>query len=236
MSSTAYLFDYGGTLDTAARHWFYVLHEGFREAGLSLADADFRPAYVFAERALARHPYIRPTDDFLDMLRKKTMLEVEYLRQHTSLLPDSLAATGELADRVALYCDNYARRHVQASAHVLAQLAESHPLIVVSNFYGNLPTILRTYGIDRYFQAVIESATVGVRKPNPEIFRLGVAASGCSAEQCIVVGDSYTKDILPAHELGCQTIWFKGKEWEEVERDESIPNRVITSLEEILEG
>ena len=71
----AMLFDYGGTLDSGACHWFYVLYEGFLNSGVTLSEEDFRPAYVYAERALAKHCYINTTDTFFTLLYKKVLLE-----------------------------------------------------------------------------------------------------------------------------------------------------------------
>jgi len=49
-----------------------------------------------------------------------------------------------------------------------------------------------------------------------------------------VVGDSIDKDIIPAREAGCHTIWFKGEGWTNDPVDESIPDKIITDLAEIL--
>ena len=88
--------------------------------------------------------------------------------------------------------------------------------------------------MENYFDEVIESAVVGVRKPDPAIWQMGVEAAGCPAACCVAVGDSFTKDILPARAAGCETVWFKGEEWEPTERDETIPTHVITQLEDLL--
>lgn len=231
----AFLFDYGGTLDTAARHWSYVLHEGFGKAGFFLKAEVFRPAYVYAERALARHPYIRPTDDFFSLLLKKVKLEVEYLVHHGALAATSYSEQAALAEHVALYCDEYARNMVRGTIPVLEQLAERYRLVMVSNFYGNLTKIVNSYGIAPYFETIVESAVVGVRKPDPVIYRMGIEAAGAAASECVVVGDSYSKDIVPGHTLGCETVWFKGEEWEDVVRDEKLPTHIITALPELLE-
>ena len=49
------IFDYGGTLDTDARHWAHVLFEGYRHAQIPVDEPDFRDAYVYGERALAKN-------------------------------------------------------------------------------------------------------------------------------------------------------------------------------------
>ena len=108
-------------------------------------------------------------------------------------------------------------------------------MVLVSNFYGNIRTILEDFDLLCYFEEVIESSVVGVRKPDPAIFALGVEALNMVSEEVVVVGDSYTKDILPAHSLGCHTVWLKGIGWEPEEHDETLPSAVISSLEEVPE-
>ena len=84
------------------------------------------------------------------------------------------------------------------------------------------------------FKTVILSSKVRLRKPDPAIWQLGVDVAQCDASQCIAVGDSFSKDIIPAHTIGCQTIWFKGSEWEPKQFDETLPSHIITSLDDIL--
>ena len=112
---------------------------------------------------------------------------------------------------------------------------KGYPMVLVSNFYGNINQVLKDAGIDGYFEDVIESAVVGVRKPNPAIFALGVCALDLPASQVLVVGDTYGKDIIPAHKLGCHTLWIKGLQWEEKKVDESIPDGIIKKLSEMEE-
>lgn len=74
-----------------------------------------------------------------------------------------------------------------------------------------METVLKDFGIDGYFKKIIESAVVGVRKPDPKIFTLGVEALGFKPEEVLVFGDSYSKDIIPAEKAGCQVMWIKGR-------------------------
>ena len=123
---------------------------------------------------------------------------------------------------------------LQENKQVLEHLKQAgYPMVLVSNFYGNINQVLKDAGIDAYFKDVIESAVVGVRKPNPAIFALGVCALDLPASQVLVVGDTYGKDIMPAHKLGCHTLWIKGLQWEERQVDESIPDGIIRKLSEM---
>ena len=109
-------------------------------------------------------------------------------------------------------------------------------MVLVSNFYGNISVVLQEFGFVGLFQEVIESAVVGVRKPDPRIFTLGVEALGLKPEEVAVVGDSMDKDIIPAKQAGCQTVWFKGEGWTDDPVDETIPDRMITDLSQLLKS
>ena len=230
----ALLFDYGGTLDTAARHWAHVLREGYQSTGYKVSEEAFGEAYVYVERLLAREPHIRPSDDFRTLLYKKINIEVRQLVEADGLSFPTAAAQEDAVHAITDYCNAYAARHAALSARVLTTLRSRYKLILVSNFYGNLHAVLQAYGLENYFDEVIESAVVGVRKPDPAIWQMGVEAAGFPAACCVAVGDSFTKDILPARAAGCETVWFKGEEWEPTERDETIPTHVITQLEDLL--
>ena len=67
---------------------------------------------------------------------------------------------------------------------------------------------------------------MGVRKPDPAIFMLGVVALGLEPRQVLVVGDSLRKDILPARSIGCHTAWIKGRGWDQAEDDAQDPAQI----------
>ena len=133
----------------------------------------------------------------------------------------------------AAFCYASARSWVEKARPVLEHLAAKYPLVLVSNFYGNVETVLADFDLARYFRKVVESAVVGVRKPDPKIFALGVEALGLKPEEVLVVGDSLSKDILPAESLGCQTAWLKGKGWTAEEDAKTHPSQ-ISSLDTLL--
>jgi putative hydrolase of the HAD superfamily len=55
------------------------------------------------------------------------------------------------------------------------------------------------------------------------------------ATDCVVIGDSYAKDIEPGKLAGCQTIWLKGEGWESDPAKPVYADKVIKSFAE-LEG
>ena len=211
MATEAFIFDYGGTLDSRGEHWSRVIRRGYSAAGLEPDEEHFRQAYVHGERTLARLPIVKPTDNFLELMRKKVSVELQWLDEN-NLLHD--IPVEQTCDKIARYCYDSARECVAESRAVLdAVRLKGIPMVLVSNFYGNIHSVLADFGIEGYFSEIIESAVVGVRKPDPQIFALGVNALGLPPEKVTVVGDSYSKDILPALTLGCRAIWLRGPGW-----------------------
>ena len=223
------IFDYGGTLDSRGVHWSEVLWQGYQQAGVPIDKETFRTAYVEGERALARERIILPQDNFLTLLLKKVALEISYL----PFQPDT-ATSARWTEQIANYCDNAARSCIDEARSMLEDLNKRYPMMLVSNFYGNIDEVLRVYGIRHLFKGIIESAVVGVRKPNPTLFRLGVDALELKPEEVLVVGDSLRKDIEPAESLGCHVLWLKGKGWTDEEDRQTHPN-TITRITEVTE-
>lgn len=225
------LFDYGGTLDANGRHWAGVLYEACSRAGVPVSEATFRQAYVYGERTLGSHPLIDARDDFYKVLLKKVRLELEFLASD-GLLPFSVTSIEfkVLVHEIAAWCDGYVCRNMRQTRRVLSALKERYALGLVSNFYGNLPAVLDGYGLSEFFDAIIESTSVGIRKPSPAIYALGLERMGAVAQETVIIGDSFSKDILPGAKLGCKTIWFKGEAWQPELNDETLPDAVISEL------
>ncbi len=245
------IFDYGGTLDARGDHWSEVIYDGYCQCGVEIDKTAYRDAYVYGERALAVNPIVTPDFHFVDILYAKLRLQLQFLSgrnlldtgkddaEKQALLTRNLGFDDNhiesVARRVADHISKATNELLEENRLILEQLRQKGlPLVLVSNFYGNIHTVLRDANLDGYFKDIVESAVVGVRKPNPAIFALGVCALDVPASEVLVVGDTYSKDIVPAHQLGCRAIWIKGRQWEEKTYDESICDAVITRLDEML--
>lgn len=225
------IFDYGGTLDTGGDHWSEVIWDAWKEAGIAADKAEFREAYVYAERELARTLHILPHHNFHDLLNIKMNIELQWLAEKGLFSPTDIK---EMSIKLANLCYSKARASIDKAAPVLDTLSKKYPIVLVSNFYGNIETVLNDFGIRKYFVKIIESAVVGVKKPNPKIFLLGAEALKLNPNQVLVIGDSYDKDIAPASKAGFQTLWIKGKGWTKDEEEKLHPS-IITSLDEMLQ-
>jgi putative hydrolase of the HAD superfamily len=75
-------------------------------------------------------------------------------------------------------------------------------LAVVSNSDGTCAQSLDEAGLLRYMNFVIDSAEVGVEKPDPGIFAIALARGGADPRRTLYVGDLYHADVVGARGAG----------------------------------
>ena len=96
-----------------------------------------------------------------------------------------------------------------------------------------MESVLADFELRRYFKEIVESAVVGIRKPDPRFFALGVEALALNPQEVLVIGDSYKKDIVPAETIGCKVAWIKGKGWT-ADEDAVTHPCIISKLNEVI--
>jgi len=85
----------------------------------------------------------------------------------------------------------------------LASLKEQgYFLGVISNSIGTIEDQLQHVGLRNHFEAVFDSAIVGVEKPHPEIFQLALASAKVAANEAVFVGDTNATDVGGAQLAG----------------------------------
>jgi len=77
---------------------------------------------------------------------------------------------------------------------------------VVSDWGTDLVPILHAHEVTRHLDFVVASATVGVAKPHPDVFRFALARAGLKPAETVYVGDSYVSDVLGARTAGISAI------------------------------
>ena len=85
---------------------------------------------------------------------------------------------------------------------------------VISNSNGSVQRALEIAGLAPHLAFVIDSKVVGISKPDPRIFALGLQAAGTAPEETVYVGDSYFVDVVGAHQAGLGAVLFDpGRTW-----------------------
>jgi putative hydrolase of the HAD superfamily len=119
------------------------------------------------------------------------------------------AAAGDLA---AKYRDAYrqSRRSLAGAAELLAAVRrrEARVGIVSNNLLEEQLDKLRTCGLDSLVDELVVSEDVGVSKPDPGIFRVALDRLEIAAAEAVMVGDSWSADVLGARAAGIRAVWF----------------------------
>jgi HAD superfamily hydrolase (TIGR01549 family) len=80
--------------------------------------------------------------------------------------------------------------------------------IVTNNTLEEQREKLRFLGIEDAVDQLVVSAEVGVAKPDPRIFRIALGRAGVAPEETVMVGDSWSSDVIGARRSGIRPIWF----------------------------
>lgn len=73
---------------------------------------------------------------------------------------------------------------------------------VISNADGRAAKVLAQMGLAQYFEQILDSADVGVEKPEPEIFLRALDTLGLDPEEALYVGDVMYVDVWGANRVG----------------------------------
>ena len=89
------------------------------------------------------------------------------------------------------------------------------PIVIVTDLVAQIQfeKILKL-DIDQYIDFIVTSEEVGIEKPNQVIFKSALKKIQCKANEVVMIGDSFDKDIIGAIELGIQAFWYDpDKKW-----------------------
>ena len=163
------IFDYGGTIDTNGIHWMELIWESYLHYDIPVSLGDFREIYIFVEKQLEVRKYIQQDYNFYDVLKTKIGIQLRCLCNRFSYDVDEnrlLPYSEDIADE----CYRYVQDILKDNIPVIKRLSENYRLGVVSNFYGNIGTVLKDFGLYDYFNVIVDSGLEGIRKPNPDIY------------------------------------------------------------------
>lgn len=205
----AVLLDAGGTLIHPDRDFILAL---LAEEGI---DADPR-AYERA-RGRAREAVgdiLRSTDPGTDATRSRAYFVA------------LLTALGLPRDRLENFGRRIRERHQAGRLwiHMEPETAETLEtlkaaglrLAVISNADGRVAEYLDNAGLEGRFEFILDSALVGIEKPDPRIFAMACERLGVAPEETVYVGDTYEVDVLGARAAGIRAVLLIDEPLEDV--------------------
>ncbi|WKK66775.1 YjjG family noncanonical pyrimidine nucleotidase [Lutimonas zeaxanthinifaciens] len=112
--------------------------------------------------------------------------------------------------------------------HVLDYLKEKYEMHIITNGFEEVQRRkLKNSNLMPFFDQIVTSEKVGVKKPHPEIFKYALEAAGADPDRSVMIGDNFEADILGAKNVGMQTIFckFNGE----------IANEKVPTVEKLIE-
>jgi putative hydrolase of the HAD superfamily len=156
--------------------------------------------------------------EFLEELHAEVMLgrvplDVARVERFRRLLESAGARDEEqtAATLATVYRETYTtRRRAVAGAAALMAAVKRHARIgiVSNNVLNEQQEKLSVCSLDQFVDELVVSGEVGVSKPDPLIFRTALDRLGVSAEETVMVGDSWIADVEGARGAGIRAIWF----------------------------
>lgn len=231
----AVFFDLGGTLRIALKDVPWM--EAAKVKMAEIAGTDL-PAEAFFDMIEARYePYRdwaltenRESDDAELWLK---WLLPDYPAEHIRSVCHELSFQ---------YRQSKGRRViVDHGVEVIKELhARGYKLGIISNLIGEyeVPNWLKDNGLEAYFDSVVLSPVCGIRKPDPEIYRIAARELGVEPEECASVADNLGRDITGAREChigSCILFRSPEKKHPVIITDENRPDYVIDSFLELLD-
>ena len=123
---------------------------------------------------------------------------------------------------------------LEGAEALVRYLAEKYPLTVVTNGFVEVQyEKFDRSGLRDCFTHIVLSEEVGCQKPNPRIYEKALRMNGVSAEEAVMIGDSWNSDIQGAINAGIDQIWIR-KSQDPLPEGQSA-TYIVKSLAEVME-
>ena len=117
---------------------------------------------------------------------------------------------------------------------VLSYLYQKYSLHIITNGFDEVQHIKLDFSdLTQYFDVVITSEKVGVKKPDSKIFHYSLKAANAEAGQSVMIGDDLEVDVIGASKVGMKGIYFNPKR---VKHSANVWNEIdcLSQLKELL--
>ena len=171
-----------GNMDAAWADWLSEFHKQLRLHGLT------RSIESFAKTCDQFFGKSEPTPRQHNMTVFEQRIQNLCADLHLNLTSEDIT---EIANKIASAWQKHIPLDAEAR-HVLQILHRSKKLALISNFDHppHVHSVLSKLGLTDFFDSVVISAEVGVKKPDPRIFDSALEKTGMKPEEVVYVGDT----------------------------------------------
>lgn len=158
--------------------------------------------------------------------------ELRYRRLHDVFEKLNYSVTDELIHQISEDYIKYLSDYnflIEGALEILEYLKLKYQLHIITNGFKEVQhkKIIKS-GIRDFFNLVVTSESVGLKKPNPKIFDFALQEVNAEPEKCVMIGDSLEADVKGAIDMKMQAIFYNPN------KEIGIPNvQSISSLLEI---
>lgn len=162
---------------------------------------------LISKEELSHQRLVRPMLMRLEELRAESPNN-SILRSLEALCSEERSYWAEVDQRFIAFVKSKTRL-CPGALELLQYLHSKYSVCVLSNGFGELQYAkIEGAGLSPYIDEVILSDAVGYNKPNPLIFAHSLAVMQATAEESIMIGDSWGSDIIGASRAGIDSIWY----------------------------
>ena len=113
-----------------------------------------------------------------------------------------------------------------------------YKMAIISNAAdnANVQRLIDNAQLRSYFDLILVSAAVGIRKPNPRIFEPVIKAWDILPNEIVMIGDTLGADILGAKHANMKSIWVTMQAdtpYNHAHRETILPDAVCDSLDQL---
>jgi putative hydrolase of the HAD superfamily len=191
----AVISDFGGVLTSPLMNFFAAFQDS---SGVSLE------ALGKAMARIAQEQGIQP----LFELEKGALSEQRFVELLDGAVSEELGRPVQLHGLADAYWSELDTNE-EMVAHLRSVRDRGYRLALLTNNVREWePRWRRMIPVDELFEVVVDSAFVGMRKPDPEIYELTLGRLGLSAPECVFI-DDIELNCQTAERLGMRTVWFR---------------------------
>lgn len=232
MPIKAILFDMFDTLMMIEKdHEFYApsirrMYRYLCGQGVDVPFERFEQAYIEERNKLFAVADLHFEEPHFNVRVAATLRALGYSYDVSS--PIVTAATCEFCEEFS----KYVKIDDDAEA-TLKALKANYRLGMISNFA--IPEcvlkLLKTGGVDRFFDVIVVSGAVNRRKPHEEIFKRTLKLMNLKADETVFVGDTIDADIEGAKAIGMSAIYIERRSQKASQK--YLPDRTIKRLSQL---